>query len=41
MASYSEGQGLIFINNSNINDTCLNRGRLHFHKKATVSFNLT
>ena len=29
MASYSEGQGLIFINNTNIDGTCLNRGRLH------------
>ena len=29
MASYSEGQGLIFINNTNIDGTCLNRGRSH------------
>ena len=29
MASYSEGQGLTFINKNNIDDTCLNRGRLH------------
>ena len=39
MASDSEGQGLIFINN-NIDGTCLNRGRLHLNKKGYSKFSL-
>ena len=33
MASYSEGQELIFINNNNIDGICLLRGILHLSKK--------
>ena len=38
MASYSEGQGLIFINKNNINRTCLNTGRSHLNKKGYSKF---
>ena len=40
MASYREGQGRIFINNNNIDGTCLNRGRLHLNKKGYSKFSL-
>ena len=40
MASYSEGQGLTFINNNNIDGACLNRGRLHLNKKGYGKFSL-
>ena len=40
MASYSEGQRLIFIKDSNIDGTCLNRGRLHLNKKGYNKFSL-
>ena len=45
MASYSEGQELIFKNNINIDGTCLNRGRLHLNiydlnKKGYSKFSL-
>ena len=35
-----EGQGLIIINNNNIDGTCLNRGRLHLNKKGYSKFSL-
>ena len=40
MASYSEGQGLIFINNNNIDGTCLNSARLHLNKKSLSKLSL-
>ena len=40
MASYREGQGRIFINDNNIDGTCLNRGRLHLNKKDYSKFSL-
>ena len=40
MASYSEGQWLIFVNNNNIDGTCLNRGRLYLNKKGCSKFSL-
>ena len=42
MASYSERQRLTFINNNNIDGTCLPRGRLHSNKKdyGELSLNL-
>ena len=30
-----KGKGMIFINNSNIDSTCLNRSKLHFNKNGT------
>ena len=40
MASYSEGQKLIFINNNNINRTCLNRLTLHLNNRGYSKFSL-
>ena len=40
MASYSEGQGLIFTNNNNINGTCFIRRRLLLNKKGCSKFSL-
>ena len=40
MAPYSEGQGLIFISNDNIDGTCLNRGRLQLNKKGYSKFSM-
>ena len=40
MASYSERQGLTFINNNNIDGACLHRGRLHSNKKDYGEFSL-
>ena len=41
MTSYGEGQGLIFVNNNNIDGTYLDRGRLHLNKKGYSKFHLT
>ena len=30
-----KGKGMIFINNSNIDSTCLNRSKLHLNKSGT------
>ena len=38
MASYSEGQRLLFIDNDNVDGTCLNRGRLHLNKTGYSKF---
>ena len=40
MASHKEGQWLIFINNGNIDDTYLNRERLHLNKKGYSKISL-
>ena len=40
MASYSEGQGFIFINNNSTDITWLNRARLYLRKKTTVNSHL-
>ena len=40
MASYSEGQRLLFIDNDNVDGTCLNRGRLHLNKTGYSKFSL-
>ena len=42
MASYCEGQGLIFINNNNIDSTCFNRWTLSLllNKKGYSKFSL-
>ena len=31
-----KGRGIKFINNTNINDSCLNRGKLHLNKSGTA-----
>ena len=41
MTPYSEGEGLIFVNNNNIDGTCLNRGRLHLNEEGYSRFHLT
>ena len=40
MASYCESQGLIFLNDNNIDGICLNRGGLHLNKKGYSKFSL-
>ena len=40
MASYSEGQRLLFIDNDNVDGTCLNRGRLRLNKTGYSKFSL-
>ena len=32
---YCKGKGFIFTDNCDINETCLNHGTLHLHKKGT------
>ena len=33
-----KGKGIKFINKNNINDSCLNRSKLHLHKSGTAQF---
>ena len=40
MASYSEGQRLLFVDNDNVDGTCLNRGRLRLNKTGYSKFSL-
>ena len=35
LENLSKGKGMIFINNSNIDSTCLNRSKLHLNKSGT------
>ena len=35
LKSFCEGKGLYFLDNENIDGSCLNRGRLHLNRKGT------
>ena len=36
LKSYCSGKGFIFVDNDNINESCLNNSKLHLNKKGTV-----
>ena len=36
LKNYCSGKGFIFVNNSTVNQSCLNKSKLHLNKKGTI-----
>lgn len=36
LKNYCSGNGFIFVNNSTVNQSCLNKSKLHLNKKGTI-----